>query len=423
MLECLVCQEEYNYTENLPKILPDCGHTVCSACLEKLMGQRKCPECRKAFSHQTPTQVKNFQTNVALQRILETMANFCKVHQSPLTQLCMTDKIKVCINCVQHESHNGHIIKSVESVKAEALKKAQEYYKIEREIEENTKLEQEFLQSCQNNLLEILQDSDSFQGEINAKMEQYLWDIESLFAKQKSEHQSKIAHIVSYNEKMLNLKKILEKGEINQEFLQALEENIEYPSIDEAHKTAIKTSTQELEQKIKAAFSQMTELSASFVQKTSVCDANLLGPDCKWMELPARIDILKRKYFDINVFSTNVSSRLFICPKGTNEFPQSTKSLFEAREYLEKIKTITIKHSKAKFTDEMTDALHYVWKSLPLPVSLQLEFDPRSFTEESLMACKDYPFWNVENLTINLTRCQIQNEENFMKALEALINP
>jgi len=421
MLECLVCQEEYNYTDNLPKILPDCGHTVCSACLSKLLVQRKCPECRKGFSAQTPIHVKYFQTNVALQRVLETMANFCKVHQSPLTQLCMTDKIKVCINCVQHESHDGHVIKSIESVKAEAIKKAQEYYKVEREIEENARLEQEFLTSCQSNLLKIIQDADSFQGEIDAKMEQYLWDIESLFVKQKSEHQSKIAHIISYNEKVLNLKKILEQGEITPEFLQALEETIDYPSIDEAHKITIQNSTQELEQKISSAFSQMTELSASFARNSSLCDASLLDPDCKWMELLVRIDVVKRTCFAINIFGSNGVSRLLICPKGSSKYPQSTKPLFVLREDLEKVETITIKHDRVKFTDEMIDALHYIWKSLPSPVSVQLEFDPRSFIEESVMACKDYPFWNSENLSINLAHCQIKNEENFVKSLETLI--
>ena len=35
-LSCKICFEPYNHTDKIPRILPKCGHTFCSACLEKI---------------------------------------------------------------------------------------------------------------------------------------------------------------------------------------------------------------------------------------------------------------------------------------------------------------------------------------------------------------------------------------------------
>lgn len=50
--ECPVCIQAYTMKPTgVPMLLPDCGHTVCAKCLEKLKRQSelKCPECKTKF--------------------------------------------------------------------------------------------------------------------------------------------------------------------------------------------------------------------------------------------------------------------------------------------------------------------------------------------------------------------------------------
>ena len=49
-LDCPLCHKTYNEYENIPRMLPDCGHTFCSSCLSNLLqqidreGTLLCPE-------------------------------------------------------------------------------------------------------------------------------------------------------------------------------------------------------------------------------------------------------------------------------------------------------------------------------------------------------------------------------------------
>ena len=31
-MKCMICNEEYNFATNIPRLLPSCGHTLCSVC-------------------------------------------------------------------------------------------------------------------------------------------------------------------------------------------------------------------------------------------------------------------------------------------------------------------------------------------------------------------------------------------------------
>lgn len=46
---CKICQSPFDLSENLPVILPTCGHTYCKQCLERMLRQSTlrtiiCPE-------------------------------------------------------------------------------------------------------------------------------------------------------------------------------------------------------------------------------------------------------------------------------------------------------------------------------------------------------------------------------------------
>ncbi|CAO4368707.1 unnamed protein product [Caenorhabditis nigoni] len=51
-LECKICSESYTESSRIPRILKECGHTVCQECVQKLLNSQRnhifCPFCMRA---------------------------------------------------------------------------------------------------------------------------------------------------------------------------------------------------------------------------------------------------------------------------------------------------------------------------------------------------------------------------------------
>lgn len=50
---CVLCKEDFNFSERIPRILIHCGHTFCSACLKNFHKNRRvrCPMCLKLIKN------------------------------------------------------------------------------------------------------------------------------------------------------------------------------------------------------------------------------------------------------------------------------------------------------------------------------------------------------------------------------------
>jgi len=50
---CVLCKEEYNFNERIPRILIHCGHSFCSVCLKNFHKNRRirCPLCLKLIKN------------------------------------------------------------------------------------------------------------------------------------------------------------------------------------------------------------------------------------------------------------------------------------------------------------------------------------------------------------------------------------
>ncbi|CAK83231.1 unnamed protein product (macronuclear) [Paramecium tetraurelia] len=51
--QCLLCKQDYNIKDRLPRILIHCGHTICTQCLSNFYRNRRvrCPLCLKLVKH------------------------------------------------------------------------------------------------------------------------------------------------------------------------------------------------------------------------------------------------------------------------------------------------------------------------------------------------------------------------------------
>ncbi|XP_052126481.1 E3 ubiquitin-protein ligase SH3RF1-like, partial [Frankliniella occidentalis] len=65
-MECVICAENFDATDRMPKVLVPCGHTACLRCLG-LLPDSRCPTCRLDFNG-PPTELP---TNFTVLQLLE----------------------------------------------------------------------------------------------------------------------------------------------------------------------------------------------------------------------------------------------------------------------------------------------------------------------------------------------------------------
>lgn len=115
-LVCPICFETFDDAARLPRILPDCGHSLCTDCLQNLIKNVAsrdhlcCPKDRTPFRRFKPSAgLKYFPKNYPLLSLYEKKRTkrellkenrFCGVHKKKIKFVCMKDMRPVCYGCV-----------------------------------------------------------------------------------------------------------------------------------------------------------------------------------------------------------------------------------------------------------------------------------------------------------------------------------
>lgn len=106
---CGVCKEKYNVGERIPRILINCGHTYCTACLTKYYRKSRirCPYCKKLVKHlesveQLPLNINIFAESVMYDNRLLGMID--ESSEVSFTQQCNSHPEKtIHFYCSYHE--------------------------------------------------------------------------------------------------------------------------------------------------------------------------------------------------------------------------------------------------------------------------------------------------------------------------------
>lgn len=166
---------QYNNYRNVPQLLPRCGHTVCSDCLQINFdsGRYRCFECNmlnfaeivedfprnltildlttqqksiKGYSEQTRKINKrdNYSDNLSAFKddsssfgkfgvnffSLDNLDSKCLFHKKPFEAFCLDEKMLLCVQCLIDRTHSTHkvsdLTKAYEKVKLNVLKKMDE---------------------------------------------------------------------------------------------------------------------------------------------------------------------------------------------------------------------------------------------------------------------------------------------------------
>ncbi|CAD8083490.1 unnamed protein product [Paramecium primaurelia] len=147
-LICPQCHNIFNEFDNIPLMLPDCGHTICQKCIQQMLmsadGQQICcPEdnilakgkthitefpknCQllKMVVKQRPS-IEQPEYQLHLNNLAQEKIELCTEHLEKLEIVCLTDKIRICTKCALFGNHRHHEVRSVDDVVREIASKAE----------------------------------------------------------------------------------------------------------------------------------------------------------------------------------------------------------------------------------------------------------------------------------------------------------
>ena len=165
---CPICHLEFDKAERLPKIVPTCGHKICSSCFNNISVQNvtACPLDKRPFSRgkksidPTKTIMPPLRQNTE-----ERLGQDTCGHQKNLTFICFTDKCRVCDDCAVLGSHKSHDIRLLKDIQPKLDSKKRE---LEVALDSLDKHSQEI-----DNIFE--QSRTSVAKSIKNRFEEFVW--------------------------------------------------------------------------------------------------------------------------------------------------------------------------------------------------------------------------------------------------------
>ena len=121
-MNCNHCKNSYNLNNRLPIILPDCGHSLCSDCLNNLKSTSK-PNIKCPYDNLLYPKSTEFKNNLYfIQKLKEN--NFfkekketCKFHDRFKELYCLDCQCEVCSDCILFDNHKDHKYEQIKKLK------------------------------------------------------------------------------------------------------------------------------------------------------------------------------------------------------------------------------------------------------------------------------------------------------------------
>eukprot|EP00357_Protocruzia_adherens_P002986 CAMPEP_0115046582 /NCGR_PEP_ID=MMETSP0216-20121206/48824_1 /TAXON_ID=223996 /ORGANISM="Protocruzia adherens, Strain Boccale" /LENGTH=548 /DNA_ID=CAMNT_0002429669 /DNA_START=60 /DNA_END=1706 /DNA_ORIENTATION=+ len=191
-LKCPLCHRFYDDTDVIPRMLPNCGHTFCTECLQHRITTEEgeviiCPEDQESCPK--PGSATEFPKNFALIRLAKKHIkktenagapereggseessqdkNMCPIHDRKLEVVCVDDQQRICTNCALFGDHKSHDIRAEEDVLKEITLRAECLYEMYQVIEQN----QEFFKATPH-VEDMYSKFESKKGKLKADLDQ-----------------------------------------------------------------------------------------------------------------------------------------------------------------------------------------------------------------------------------------------------------
>ena len=444
---CPICYVHYNQVENAPRIMPACGHTICSDCLRSLLRQpktRKCPLDNLQFND---IQVKlgDFPLNFALNDLMEASdsTNTCLVHRRNCRFICVTDKTKICDDCIIFGNHKNHELKAMHEIKAQKFKE-------QRILEETL----EELKSHRTNLISTL---DKKKLHVTRTIKIRFEELRSSLFKREFELLGELNSFFEAAKKRLNVASIGD-AEAGKEIIKKINDRKDFLSHDNFFEIVddiilpsppqkVSDHFENCNKEITANFDQLYDSLIKMLEKNQSLDAEysldklLEGgiPLCACKQLP--YDFCKESFAVISNDKIEKQVKDFVDVKTFLDFELNddclkiavSKETVESRlmfviNDLKNVKAVEYNLDVYSIKEQDRELLHHIWQALGEVKTLRVFFHSKKRTHKNITDLFPALFPSVggiQQLMINLTECKFDDTDAkylFKQVLERMFN-
>jgi len=428
-LNCPICTEKYNHDIRAPRILPLCGHTICTECLKDILNHSAEPKCPLDVGKlpSNGQSLEPFPINFLAMQLIEghhpVEKVLCPNHNEKLRLICLTDGAKICDDCMFYGEHKGHDIKPMKKIRAEAharkgcwLDALGNVNKAHQNLKEN-------LSVCEKELYQTIKAQFKQIHELLIlKENSFLFEVEALL-KMQGDYVGEVSGFnsalqVSIQNKIEALAGISMKLDLPPDFLYLLEEDI-----SKTNKDTVK-SLEALAEKIE--FKELTLIKSSFLEpisklKDSVSDIkgpfHSLQKQLSGFELPIETDdggilgnYISQKTLSVSsIFEVSIQGSCLevVAKKGER------KTITLEKAQWDKISNVTLVFEQYNLKDEDSCVLRYIWKNLEKLNKLSVKFLPEGAKDTVLLELLPLIFWRakeIEEIDMDFAKCNLTSQ-------------
>jgi len=407
-LLCPVCFSGYDQAEHTPRNLPKCDHTICSKCLTAILAKKeelKCPLDDSSF-YPNQTATKDFSINsLAIQLLQEkSQKDRCSHHQENVKLLCLSDRTKMCVDCILSDSHQGHDVKSLRQIQNDITSKKENLEQWLKTTEMNEKTIDDQLEETRKSLIDLVQtqcrklelviankgielmkEINSFFEEETEKLDQHLKSSRKL-KQDLAQKISKINNLLSRNG-----------------YFEIFDElNLPNPSeinLKPAHTQLdlIRTKSRKVAQNFNHSFDHCKTYFEQLNIHLNINPQNM-SPS------PSRIDIHSQILQESNSLVYNEKLAR------VEDLLQNPEKMTINFEKLEKLKTAKIAIDQYLFTNEYMKSLLFLYQDIKDLDSLEILFSPQDISDGAFVKIFSILFLDnneLKTIKINLNNCKV----------------
>jgi len=232
--DCSICTLTFNNATNAPKILPNCGHTICASCLDKILQLKLpslCPLDRSLISNE-PSTSKAFPTNLFVLQMLDDEQKKMNLSFSASQQkIVLSPKSKISqsafIPNTEHLSQQNKVL-TIEELKFATNQKK---FQLEEKLKEFQK--QQYIQTYDKvNKLKmdvetiIMDKFAEIRQVIDERKAKVMTEIQDYFTHEKQKIDDQYQKDIDIREQMKKNIQILNSEKVDQDFYRIVTEDL-----------------------------------------------------------------------------------------------------------------------------------------------------------------------------------------------------
>lgn len=388
LFKCPICYLEYDSAQCIPKILPACGHTLCSKCLDQILKTQpaKCPLDRNIIDPKLKTSTE-FTTLRVLTQLMDERAKMqygiCLIHQEPKNLLCMTDKTKICQSCVHGKddaAHKGHDTKPLSDIFEQVKSKTTQLKSQILNMDSHHQKVFDLLEETKNETFKLKKRKFDEIRDFVDKAEHEVWsEIGLIFGHKKTKTEDQFKKDEELKERIKLQMSTLERADLDEAFFSALDQEISH---ENQHSKQEEHDIYDLSKKIEDQLEIVhTNISKSIVQYDPKIEfflskeGQLRQGISSLLSLTNRGPLLKITHPSLPIKDKDINFKEF----------QATKSV-----------KLDLRGEKMK--DEIFFALCFLWRELKDITALSVKLKHYENTNKEYSMFFEQNFWASEKI-------------------------